>query len=153
MDFMDSTTEELLKIVDVVLKPAPFCVFARLAGEVGKMAGDDISKVYEIFKGLSWYSLTVFLGLMLMIFGLYPLLIKIFVKKIPYRGFFKAISPAQTLAFSTSSSAATLPVTMECVEENLGVDKKITSFVLPIGATVNMDGTCRSEERRVGKEC
>lgn len=57
-------------------------------------------------------------------------------------GFFKAISPAQTLAFSTSSSAATLPVTMECVEDNIGVDKKITSFVLPIGATVNMDGTC-----------
>lgn len=142
MDFMDSTTEVFLKMVDLVMQAAPFFVFALLAGEVGKMAGDDVSKVYEIFKGLSWYSLTVFLGLMLMIFGLYPLLIKLFVKKIPYRGFFKAISPAQTLAFSTSSSAATLPVTMECVEENLGVDKKITSFVLPIGATVNMDGTC-----------
>ena len=77
-----------------------------------------------------------------MIFVVYPLLLRLFVKKIPYRGFFKAIAPAQTLAFSTSSSAATLPVTMECVEENLGVDKKVTSFVLPIGATVNMDGTC-----------
>jgi Na+/H+-dicarboxylate symporter len=105
------------------------------------MAGNDVGKVFEIFKGLSWYSLTVFLGLMLMIFLIYPLVLKLFVKAISYTGFFKGISPAQTLAFSTSSSAATLPVTMECVEDNLGVDKKITSFVLPIGATVNMDGT------------
>ncbi|HBF18782.1 MAG TPA: dicarboxylate/amino acid:cation symporter, partial [Cryomorphaceae bacterium] len=102
---------------------------------------DDVGKVLEIFKGLSWYSLTVFLGLALMIFAIYPLILKMFVRVISYTGFFKGMSPAQTLAFSTSSSAATLPVTMECVEDNLGVDKKITSFVLPIGATVNMDGT------------
>ncbi len=141
-DFMDSTMEVFLKMVDLVMQAAPFFVFALLAGVVSKMAGDDIGKVYEIFKGLSWYSLTVLLGLMLMIFIVYPILMKLFVKIIPYKGFFKAMAPAQTLAFSTSSSAATLPVTMECVEENLGVDKKITSFVLPIGATVNMDGTC-----------
>lgn len=140
--FMDSTMEVFMKMVDLVMQAAPFFVFALLAGVVSKMAGDDVGKVYEIFKSLSWYSLTVFLGLMLMIFIIYPLFLKIFVKKIPYKGFFKAMAPAQTLAFSTSSSAATLPVTMECVEENLGVDKKITSFVLPIGATVNMDGTC-----------
>lgn len=140
--FMDSTMEVFLKMVDLVMQAAPFFVFALLAGVVSRMAGDDIGKVYEIFKGLSWYSLTVFLGLMMMIFIVYPLLMKLFVKVIPYKGFFKAMAPAQTLAFSTSSSAATLPVTMECVEENLGVDKKITSFVLPIGATVNMDGTC-----------
>ena len=142
MDFMDSAMEVFLKMVDLVMQAAPFFVFALLAGVVGTMAGDDVSKVYEIFKGLSWYSLTVFLGLMLMIFVVYPFILKLFVKTIPYKGFFKAISPAQTLAFSTSSSAATLPVTMECVEENLGVDKKVSSFVLPIGATVNMDGTC-----------
>lgn len=141
-DFMGSAMEVFLKMVDLVMQAAPFFVFALLAGVVSTMAGDDVSKVYEIFKGLSWYSLTVFSGLMLMIFVVYPLLLRLFVKKIPYRGFFKAIAPAQTLAFSTSSSAATLPVTMECVEENLGVDKKVTSFVLPIGATVNMDGTC-----------
>ncbi len=139
---VDSIMEVFLKMVDFVMQAAPFFVFALLAGVVSKMAGDDIGKVYEIFKGLSWYSLTVVIGLFFMIFIVYPLILKIFVKKIPYKGFFKAISPAQTLAFSTSSSAATLPVTMECVEENLGVDKKITSFVLPIGATVNMDGTC-----------
>ncbi|MBK5212503.1 MAG: dicarboxylate/amino acid:cation symporter [Flavobacteriaceae bacterium] len=140
--FMDSAMEVFLKMVDLVMQAAPFFVFALLAGVVSKMAGDNIGKVYEIFKGLSWYSLTVFLGLMIMIFIVYPLLLKLFVKIVPYKGFFKAMAPAQTLAFSTSSSAATLPVTMECVEENLGVDKKITSFVLPIGATVNMDGTC-----------
>lgn len=140
--FMDSAMEVFLKMVDLVMQAAPFFVFALLAGVVSKMAGDDIGKVYEIFKGLSWYSLTVILGLALMIFVIYPILMKLFVKIIPYKGFFKAMAPAQTLAFSTSSSAATLPVTMECVEENLGVDKKITSFVLPIGATVNMDGTC-----------
>jgi len=139
---VDSIMDVFLKMVDLVMQAAPFFVFALLAGVVSKMAGDDIGKVYEIFKGLSWYSLTVLLGLLLMTFIIYPLILKLFVGRIPYVGFFKAISPAQTLAFSTSSSAATLPVTMECVEENLGVDKKITSFVLPIGATVNMDGTC-----------
>ncbi|QNK78143.1 dicarboxylate/amino acid:cation symporter [Winogradskyella sp. PAMC22761] len=141
LNFVNGVNEVFLKMVDIVMQGAPFFVFALLAGVVSKMAGDDIGKVVEIFKGLSWYSMTVLIGLLLMIFVIYPMILKIFVKKIPYKGFFKAMSPAQTLAFSTSSSAATLPVTMECVEENLGVDKKISSFVLPIGATVNMDGT------------
>ncbi|MEP5254295.1 MAG: dicarboxylate/amino acid:cation symporter [Winogradskyella arenosi] len=141
LNLVNGVNEVFLKMVDIVMQGAPFFVFALLAGVVSKMAGDDIGKVVEIFKGLSWYSLTVLLGLLLMIFVIYPLILKLFVKKVPYKGFFKAMSPAQTLAFSTSSSAATLPVTMECVEENLGVNKKISSFVLPIGATVNMDGT------------
>lgn len=139
--FVDGTMEIFLKMVDLVMQAAPFFVFALLAGVVSTMAGDDVNKVLEIFKGLSWYSLAVFGGLMMMIFLIYPLIVKLFAKDISYKGFFKAMSPAQTLAFSTSSSAATLPVTMECVEDNLGVDKKVTSFVLPIGATVNMDGT------------
>lgn len=138
---VDGLMEILLKMVDLIMQAAPFFVFALLAGTVSQMAGDDINKVLEIFKGLSWYSLTVFLGLALMVAVFYPLVLKLIVKVIPYKGFFKAMSPAQTLAFSTSSSAATLPVTMECVEDNLGVDSKVTSFVLPIGATVNMDGT------------
>ncbi|SDT06696.1 dicarboxylate/amino acid:cation symporter [Winogradskyella sediminis] len=141
LNLVNGINEVFLKMVDIVMQGAPFFVFALLAGVVSKMAGNDIGKVVEIFKGLSWYSLTVLAGLILMIFVIYPLVLKLFVKKIPYTGFFKSMSPAQTLAFSTSSSAATLPVTMECVEENLGVDKKISSFVLPIGATVNMDGT------------
>ena len=141
LNLVDGVNEVFLKMVDLVMQAAPFFVFALLAGVVSKMAGDDVGKVIEIFKGLSWYSLTVLGGLLLMIFAVYPLILKSFVKKIPYAGFFKSMSPAQTLAFSTSSSAATLPVTMECVEHNLGVSKKISSFVLPIGATVNMDGT------------
>lgn len=139
--FVDGIMEIFLKMVDVIMQASPFFVFALLAGTISKMAGNDSGKMLEIFKGLSWYSLSVFLGLLLMVVVVYPLIVKLFVKGISYTGFFKAISPAQTLAFSTSSSAATLPVTMECVEDNLGVDKKITSFVLPIGATVNMDGT------------
>ncbi|QNR25983.1 dicarboxylate/amino acid:cation symporter [Croceimicrobium hydrocarbonivorans] len=138
---MNGIMEVLLKMVDIIMQAAPFFVFALLAGTISKMAGDDVSKVLEIFKGLSWYSAVVVLGLAMMIFLIYPFFLKLLVRVIPYNGFFKAMSPAQTLAFSTSSSAATLPVTMECVEDNLGVDKKITSFVLPIGATVNMDGT------------
>ena len=141
INLVDSINEVFLKMVDIVMQAAPFFVFALLAGVVSKMAGNDIGKVIEIFKGLSWYSLTVLAGLLIMIFITYPAILKTFVKKIPYTGFFKAMSPAQTLAFSTSSSAATLPVTMECVEQNLGVNKKVSSFVLPIGATVNMDGT------------
>ena len=138
---VDGIMEVFLKMIDFVMQAAPFFVFALLAGVISKMAGDDIGKVIEIFKGLSWYSLTVFVGLVLMIFFVYPMIIRLIVRVIPYKGFFKAMGLAQTTAFSTSSSAATLPVTMECVEDNLGVDKKITSFVLPIGATVNMDGT------------
>ncbi len=141
IDLVNAIMEVLLKMVDFIMQAAPFFVFALLAGTISKMAGDDVSKMLDIFAGLSWYSLTVFVGLAFMVAIFYPLLLKLVVRKIPFTGFFKAMSPAQTLAFSTSSSAATLPVTMECVEDNLGVDKKITSFVLPIGATVNMDGT------------
>src|SRR5690554_1247627 len=130
-----------LKMVDFVMQAAPFFVFALLAGVVSKMAGDDVGKVVEIFKGLSWYTLTVLIGLLFLIFIFYPFIVQLITRKITYRRFLKGISPAQALAFSTSSSAATLPVTMECLEKNLGVNKKISSFVLPIGATINMDGT------------
>jgi Na+/H+-dicarboxylate symporter len=102
---------------------------------------DTPAQVFEIFKGLGSYSIVVMIGLALMIFVVYPTIVRSVVKQLTYKEFLKRISPAQFLAFSTSSSAATLPVTMECVEENLGVSRNITSFVLPIGATVNMDGT------------
>lgn len=138
---VDGMNEVFLKMVDIVMQAAPFFVFALLAGVISKMAGDDPAAVIEIFKGLGWYSLTVVIGLAFMIFAVYPLMVKAFVKGMTFKRFFKAISPAQFLAFSTSSSAATLPVTMECVQDNLGVSKETTSFVLPIGATVNMDGT------------
>jgi len=141
ISLVDGMNEVFLKMVDFVMQGAPFFVFALLAGVISKMAGDDPNAVIEIFKGLGWYSLVVVAGLGFMIFVFYPLLVQFSVKGMTYRRFFKAISPAQFLAFSTSSSAATLPVTMDCVRDNLGVSKETTSFVLPIGATVNMDGT------------
>jgi Na+/H+-dicarboxylate symporter len=138
---INATNEVFLKMVDIIMKASPFFVFALLAGEMAKIAGNDISKINETFKGLSWYSLTVVAGLAFMIFVFYPFLVKFVTKKIGYTQFFRAIAPAQLLAFSSSSSAATLPVTLECVEDNLKVSKEISGFVLPVGATVNMDGT------------
>jgi Na+/H+-dicarboxylate symporter len=139
-DFVESTNEVFLKMVDLVMQGAPFFVFALMAGVLANMA-DTPAQVFEIFIGLGSYSIVVVLGLLFMIFVFYPLIARTVVKPMTYKQFFKRASPAQFLAFSTSSSAATLPVTMECVEENIGVSRNITSFVLPIGATVNMDGT------------
>jgi Na+/H+-dicarboxylate symporter len=138
--FVESTNEVFLKMVDLVMQGAPFFVFALMAGVLANMA-DTPAQVFEIFKGLGSYSIVVVIGLLFMIFIFYPVIARTVVKPMTYAQFFKRSSPAQFLAFSTSSSAATLPVTMECVEENIGVSRNITSFVLPIGATVNMDGT------------
>ncbi len=140
INLIDSLNSIFLKMVEIVMSAAPFFVFALLAGVMAKIAGDNPSGVIEIFKGLGIYSLVVITGLLIMIFMVYPLVIVI-IKKSSYNNFFKSIAPAQMLAFSTSSSAATLPVTMDCVNNNLSVPKRISNFVLPIGATVNMDGT------------
>lgn len=133
--------EVFLKMVHIVMEAAPFFVFALLAGTVSRMAGDDPSRVLEIFKALSSYAIVLVVGLAFMVFVFYPTVMRLRVKGMTYKKFFKSLSPAQLLAFSTSSSVATLPVTMECVEENLKVPEETASFVLPIGATVNMDGT------------
>jgi Na+/H+-dicarboxylate symporter len=138
--FFDGMNEVFLKMVDMIMKYAPYFVFALLAGVISKMA-DSPREVFEIFKSLGSYSLVVTFGLLIMIFGIYPGLISNIVRKIKYRTFLRNISPAQLMAFSTSSSAATLPVTIECLEENMKVSKNVAGFVLPIGATVNMDGT------------
>ena len=139
---VDGINEVFLKMVDIIMKYSPFFVFALLAGKFSEMAGDDPASLIEMFKSLGIYSITVLIGLFFMIFVLYPFIMKMVVKKkMTYAGFFKRISPAQFLAFSTSSSAATLPVTIDCVRDRIGVSKEVTSFVLPIGATVNMDGT------------
>jgi Na+/H+-dicarboxylate symporter len=140
IDTINGINEVFLKMVEVVMQAAPFFVFALMAGVISKMA-DTPAEVLEIFKGLLSYSVVVFLGLALMVFAIYPSLIAFLVRGITYKEFFRRFSPAQFLAFSTSSSAATLPVTMECVKDNLGVSPAVTNFVLPIGATVNMDGT------------
>lgn len=140
VDFINSINEIFLKMVDSVMKVAPYFVFALLAGVIAKMANSP-AEVLEIFIGLGSYSVTMFVALAFMVFVFYPLVLSGLIKKLNYKKFFRNMGPAQLMAFSTSSSAATLPVTMECVEENMGVPKNISSFVLPIGATVNMDGT------------
>lgn len=139
--FIDGLNDIFLKMVDVVMKGAPFFVFALMAGMLTEMAQGDLKSLGEILYSLLKYSGVVLAGLAFLVVVFYPSIIAIFSKKHKPLEFLKAIRKAQTLAFSTSSSAATLPVTMQCVNENLGVPKKISSFVLPIGATVNMDGT------------
>ncbi len=132
-DFFDSLNDVVLKMVDLIMLTAPFAVFALLANVVVS-SGDP-----ELLYALLFYSGVVVGGLFLMV-CFYLLLVSVITKRNPL-WFLKQISPAQLLAFSTSSSAATLPVTMERVEEHLGVDKEVSSFVLPVGATINMDGT------------
>ncbi|RRO12484.1 dicarboxylate/amino acid:cation symporter [Flavobacteriaceae bacterium 14752] len=132
-DFFDGFNEVILKMIDIIMLAAPYGVLALMAALVVEAPSADL------FYALLYYSLAVVSGLALMIL-VYILIVWIFTKKSP--GFFlKGISPAQLLAISTSSSAATLPLTMERVEEHMGVDAKVASFVLPIGATINMDGT------------
>lgn len=140
VNFIEGVNAVFIKMVDLIMKAAPFFVFALLSGIVAKMANTP-AEVFEIFRGLGSYALTLLAGLAFVVFIMYPAILKIFVPKLKYREFFRNISPAQFLGFSTSSSAATLPVTMECIEDNMGVPRSISSFVLPIGATVNMDGT------------
>jgi Na+/H+-dicarboxylate symporter len=132
-DFFDSLNEVVLKMVDLIMLSAPYAVFALLSNVV--VSSDDPDLLLALLK----YALTVVAGLLIMV-TFYMVLISIFTKKNPL-WFLKQLSPAQLLAFSTSSSAATLPVTMERVEEHIGVDKEVSSFVLPVGATINMDGT------------
>lgn len=131
--FFDGFNDVILKLIDIIMLAAPYGVFALLAALVVE------SPSLDLFKALGWYAVCVVIGLILMI-CVYTAFVYIFTKKKP-SFFIKGISPAQLLAFSTSSSAATLPVTMERVEEHLGVEEEVTSFVLPIGATINMDGT------------
>ena len=133
-DFFDGFNEIMLKTVDMIMLTAPYAVFALMAHLVVSTGAD-----WNLMTGLLWYALTVIIGLALMI-GVYAMLVRIGARKNPL-WFLRQLSPAQLLAFSTSSSAATLPVTMERVEEHIGVDKEVAGFVLPVGATVNMDGT------------
>jgi len=129
--FVDGANEVILKIVDMIMRFAPVGVFALLA---------SLNIDIQLMKALGVYSINVVLGLAVMVFITYPLILKAFTK-MPYMRFVKGIIPAQILAFSTSSSAATLPVTIDCAEKRLGISEEVSSFVLPLGATINMDGT------------
>ena len=132
-DFFDGFNDVILKLIDIIMLAAPYGVFALLAALIVEAPSADL------FAALGMYAVSVVIGLALMI-GVYILVVWFFTKKTP-KFFINGISPAQLLAFSTSSSAATLPITMERVEEHLGVEEEVASFVLPIGATINMDGT------------
>jgi len=131
--FLDKVQEAMVVIIHIVMKFAPYGVAALIAEVVGTSG-------ISVLKALLVYGLTVLLGLTLHAGLVYGGIVKVF-GKLPLGAFFKAIRPAQLLGFSTSSSSATLPVSMECAEENLGISKSVSSFVLPLGSTVNMDGT------------
>ena len=138
--FFDGVNEVILKIINYIMLYAPYGVFALIATLIVEIAGENPGKAMEILGALALYGGTVIIGLAIMILAVYPSILKLFTK-VKYADFFKAIRDAQLLGFSTSSSSATLPVTMECVEEKLGVSEEVSSFVLPLGATINMDGT------------
>lgn len=133
---INGLNDVVLKIVDIIMKFAPFGVFGLFVKQIVQ----NSDTLASLFEALSIYALTVVLGLLIMVFAIYPLVLRIFTK-LRYGQFFKGILPAQLTAISTSSSAATLPITMDRCEKSLGVSENISSFVLPLGATINMDGT------------
>lgn len=140
INFFESLNDAVIKIVDLIMKTAPYGVFALMAAVIVDLTGDDLGQALILLKALGWYCIAVLIGLLLHVFIVYSSLFKLF-SKMRLRDFFRAIRPAILLGFSTSSSLATLPVTMERVENNLGVKEEVSSFVLPVGATINMDGT------------
>ena len=140
LDVFDSVNAVIIKIVELVIRFAPIGVFALIADTVTGVAGDNPSELAQLLGALGLYCLCVLLGMAIHALVTYPILLKT-LTPLKLRHFFSGIVPAQLVAFSTSSSAATLPVTMKNVQRNLGVSKEVASFVLPLGATINMDGT------------
>jgi len=131
--FFEGLSETMIVLVEKIMIIAPYAVFTLIAATVAEFG-------FNILQTLLWYSLTVVIGLTILTFVEYPVLLKAFTK-IKVTDFFRAQKQVLAVAFSTSSSAATLPVTMDICEKRLGVPNKIASFVLPLGTTVNMDGT------------
>lgn len=138
--FFDGLNDVIIQIVGYIMLIAPYGVFALMASLIVEIAGDNPDNAATLLLALLKYSLVVLGGLFFVMLVVYPSILKLFTK-IKYTDFFSAIRPAQLLAFTTSSSSATLPVTMKQVEEELGVSEEVSSFVLPLGATINMDGT------------
>jgi len=131
--FFEGVSQTMIKMVDIFMKIAPIGVFALIAATIADFG-------FEILETLIWYCFTVVLALLIQTTVVYGVIVKLF-SKVPILKFFSGLRNAHAIAFSTSSSAATLPLTFECVEKNLGVKKQISGFVLPLGATINMDGT------------
>ena len=140
LDFFEGINELVIKLVDNIMLIAPIGVFALISDTITSVAGDNLNNILELLSALGYYMLAVIIGLILQMTITYTLVLKLF-SKMNLKKFYQGIAPAQLLAFSTSSSGATLPVTMERCEEELGVSEEVSSFVLPLGATINMDGT------------
>ena len=140
LDFFEGINELVIKLVDNIMLMAPYGVFALIADTITSIAGNNINNVLELLGALGFYMFAVIIGLLLQTLITYTIVLKLF-SKLPLKKFYQGLAPAQLLAFSTSSSGATLPVTMERCEEKLGVSEEVSSFVLPLGATINMDGT------------
>lgn len=140
LDIFGGLNDVIIKLVDIIMLIAPLGVFSLIAQTINKVAGNNPEQVAELLGALGFYMLSVIAGLILHLSITYTTLLKLYVK-MPLKTFFTGIGPAQLLAFSTSSSGATLPVTMERCEDELGVSEEVSSFVLPLGATINMDGT------------
>jgi proton glutamate symport protein len=134
-NFFDGLNDVIIKIIDIIMRFAPYGVLALMAGLIVDFSGEA-----EVFSALGMYMLTAGIGLFALILIFYPAMIRIFAG-IRYREFFRAVLPAQLVAFSTSSSAATLPVTLKQVTKEFKVSKSVANFVLPVGVTINMDGT------------
>ena len=139
-DFFESLNDVVIKLVDIIMLIAPYGVFALIAQTINKVAGNNPSEIIELLGALGYYMVAVIIGLFAHALITYTGLMRL-MTKMPLETFYRGIAPAQLLAFSTSSSGATLPVTMERCEEELGVSEEVSSFVLPLGATINMDGT------------
>lgn len=139
VDLFDSLASLVIRLVGLIMLMAPLGVFALIAGTITKLVGDDPSRITQLLGALGLYAVTVLIGLLIQVLIVYGALLKFFTS-LDIRTFLKGIAPAQLVAFSTSSSGATLPVTMERVEQKLGVSERVSSFVLPLGATINMDG-------------
>ena len=136
----ESLDAAIIKIVEMVILFAPIGVFGLIADTVTGVTGDSPADVPQLLAALGFYGLAVLIGLAIQMFVTYPVLLRLFTP-IRLRQFFPGIVQAQLVAFSTSSSAATLPLTMKSAQANLGISEEVASFVLPLGATINMDGT------------
>jgi Na+/H+-dicarboxylate symporter len=133
ISFFDGFSDLMIRMVDMIMMMAPYGVFALIAATVAEFG-------FDIVGTLAWYAATVVVGLLIHQFIVLGTIVRVLGGLNPLT-FFKGIRQVMLVAFSSSSSAATLPLNMESCEKNLGVPKQITSFVLPLGATVNMDGT------------
>ncbi len=143
VNFINAGFEVMMKLTSFIILFAPLGIFGIVAGVVAEQASDS-SALLDIVQRLGLYMLSVLLALSFHAFITLPLILKLYGKASPWLQF-KALTTPLVTAFSTSSSQATLPLTMEAVEHNSGVSNKITSFVLPLGATINMDGTALYE--------